>query len=274
MDQYRSILENLKSKNVKGLDQLSNKYLKEYILERDDILLKKSVIAKAVSYITDIGYDGDIEELFYQNIEIVNMAKEHIATKLYNIGFSYSRIAELLNLDMIDIIHIIEYYRTDLSIEQPIYMDESAILSLVKANMLDILSFLDINIITYTNSKDIRARAIYRNSRIKLIEVEPYEYRPGLYLLARPIMTISYREMGLIKHANLIFTADKNLLDFKYKVKDRIETYTNRIVMIDQNAIDEIERILSKLRPLADLIGYAVKKGYDIGNYESPIYID
>lgn len=274
MDQYRSILENLKSKNIKGLDQLSNKYLKEYVLEKDEILLKKSVIAKALGYIVDVGYQGDIEEMFYQDIEAVNLAKEHISTKLYNIGYTYFRISELLGIDIIDILHVIEFDKIDIDLGNVVYMDESAILSLVKANMLDVIQFLGINVITYTKSKDIRTRALYRNPNIRLIELEPYHYKPPLYLLAKPIINISYKELGLIKMADIVFTADKNLLEFKYRIKDRIETYTNRIVMIDQNAMEDMERMLSRLRPISTLLGYAVKRGYDIGDYEGPIYID
>lgn len=272
MEEYRSIIANLKNKNIKGLETLSNKYLKEYILSGDEKLLKMSVISKALSYFKDIE-PANLEELFYQDLESINDAKEAISIKLHNSGYTYSRISELLMIDLINIINILRIDKVNIPIHNEVFLDQSAILLLAKANMLDIIDFLDLSVITYLDSNDIRARAIKRSKRIKIIDPIIKTYPTPFYLSAKPVYFMSFKELSFIEQSNIVLTADQNILNIML-VKEKLENYSNRLVMIDEIALEELNKILSKVYPLEGLIGYAINKGYDIGAYEKTIYLD
>lgn len=272
MEEYRSILENLKHKNIRGLEHLSNKYLKEFVLGGNELSLRKSVIAKAFSYVIDISYTGDPEELFYENVEFINDAKEYISIKLHNLGYSYSRISELLSIDIMNIVNRLDLQEGNFDLKDPIYLDQSAIAFMAKTNMLDMFDFLNLNVITYIDSKDIRTRAIYRNSRIKLITPDAVNYRAPLYLSAKPLYLFSSKELGFAK-LNEFYTIDTNLIQSMYSIKERIEHYSNRIVMVDEQAVQELSKMIVA-KPLSYLISYAISKGYNLGDYDKTIYID
>ncbi|MEM1893928.1 MAG: hypothetical protein QXV16_02090 [Candidatus Anstonellales archaeon] len=272
MEEYRSILENLKHKNTRGLEHLSNKYFKEFILNGDELFLKKSVIAKAFSYITDINYTGDPEELFYENIEFMNDAKEYIAIKLHNLGYTYSRISELLHIDIINIVNRLDLEEGTVILNNTIHLDQSAIAFIAKTNMLDLFDFLDLNVVTYIDSRDIRTRAIYRNNRIKLIDPENLQYKSPLYLSAKPLYLFSNRELGFAKMGEF-YTLDMNLTKSIYSIKERIENYSNRVVMVDEQSLEQLSKMIVA-KPLSYLITYAISKGYYIGDYDKTIYID
>ncbi|MCX8154487.1 MAG: hypothetical protein N3C61_01480 [Candidatus Micrarchaeota archaeon] len=273
MEEYRSILENLKNKNVRGLESLSNKYFREFIISTDEKYLKKSVIAKGLSYIVDMKLQGNPEQLFYENVEFINDAKEVISIKLHSLGYSYSRIAEMLSIDILNIINRTDIQSSHIEIPDTIYLDQSSIAFLTKTNMLDIFDMLDVHVVTYINSKDIRTRAIHRNRRIQILDPNPYQYRPFLYISGKPIYNYSLKEIGFYRGSDRVFSIDENLMYYSYMPKERIENYTNRTVMVDEEGLREFSEIVRPL-PLSYLISHAITRGYDIGSYDRTIYID
>lgn len=273
MEEYRSILENLKNKNVRGLENLSNKYFKEFVLSTDEKSLRKSVIAKGFSYIVDMKFQGDPEQLFYENVEFINDAKESISIKLYNLGYSYSRIAEILGIDILNVVNKIDIESSHIEIPDRIYLDQSSIAFLCKTNMLDIFDALDVDVVTYIDSRDIRTRAIHRNKRITISNPSPYQYRPFLYISGKPIYNYSPKEIAFYREAGAIYSIDENIIYYSYRPKERIENYTNRTVMVDEEGLREFSEMVRPI-PLSYLVSYAKSKGYDIGSYDKTIYID
>ncbi len=268
----RPIIENVKHKNIKGLETLANKYFKQFLSYNDSEALEKAVIAKALSMARTLNYKpSEIEELFDKDEEIILIAKEYFSKILHDLGFTYVRISEMLKIDIFDIVNRVKIKESDKELPKEIYLDPSALVSLGKMCFLDVLDFFsqDITFRGWLESRDIRRFAIER-SKVNFVVFENKSYDPVYFVGGKPVHVFSQKEIEFVEKASFLVTNDESLLCLDRCPKERIEKMLNKAVLIYPDGLERIKSILDNttIITVGEFISIAKKRGFDakIGN--------
>ncbi|NPA22157.1 MAG: hypothetical protein GXN92_01085 [Candidatus Micrarchaeota archaeon] len=274
----RAILENVKHKNIKGLETLSQKYFREFLIENDREKLEMAVVAKALSLARTFHYsEEEIEKMFESDLEIVVLAKEFFAKALHELGFTYVRISELLQVDLFDIVNKVVIKERDEELPEEIYIDPSALVALGKMCLLDMLEFLakEHTLRGWLFSRDIRKYAVER-TKVNFVIFENKEYDPIYFIGGKPVRVFSNREMEFVERASFLITNDPMLKCLHYCPKERLEKKLNKAVLIYPEAQEKIKQILSSttIITVGELIALARKKGFDVKVGNETIIVD